>query len=136
MGPAVLHAYGFNGACVDTGPAIDAGIRVDDGLALGHADGVAGALLYAGLTTGAFCAVHFCRHSATLSKIAIVHLSRKNGIITHSRTITRQNLGQNTGVCVKISGRGDGRLWWWRLRLRCAFAVTCLRRVVLFVVTP
>ena len=67
MGPAVLHAYGFNGARVNTSPAIDAGIRVNDCFAARHADGVAGAFLHTGLTTGAFRFVHFCRHASTLS---------------------------------------------------------------------
>ncbi len=67
MGPAVLHAYGFNGARVNTSPAIDAGIRVNDCFAARHADGVAGAFFHTGLTTGAFRFVHFCRHASTLS---------------------------------------------------------------------
>lgn len=67
MGPAVLHAYGFNGARVDASPAIDAGIRVNDCFAIRHADRIAGALLDARLTTGALRLIHFCRHVFTLS---------------------------------------------------------------------
>ena len=63
-----LQAQSLNGAGVDTGPAIDAGIRVHRGLALDHADRVAGAFPDTGLTSGALILVNYCRHPATLSK--------------------------------------------------------------------
>jgi hypothetical protein len=67
MGPTLLQTYCLNGARIDASPAINAGIRVNDGLAARHADRIAGTLIDAGLTSGAFCLVYFSRHPATLS---------------------------------------------------------------------
>jgi len=103
MGPAVLHAYGFNGARVDASPAIDAGIRVNDCFAIRHADRIAGALLDARLTTGALRLIHFCRHVFTLSnrtQITIEKARDHNALPARLQTkiFAKKIVGRRTSV--------------------------------------
>ncbi len=58
----LFHADCFNGAHINAGSAVDAGIIINLGLAVGHADSFAWTLGDTTLAAGAFFFIYLCWH--------------------------------------------------------------------------